>query len=883
MKVRSIIMLFTVFAFVMSIKAQESGENPIKKLFLDQLSLFPQEKIYVQTDRSEYLSGEIIWFRVHLVDAVFLKQANASRYVYIELIDPANYLVERTKLRPDSTGCFYGNIKLKDDLGEGHYLLRAYTRFMQNVGEDYFFTKLVYITSPVSERVSVDIKYAAFGNAINAEIQFLSKAGNEKVIPEQCVIFHGGKAALNEKTVSFKEQIGHCYFSEKEINKERTFQLQAVINGKIYKKYFKIPYLKKSFDVSFFPEGGYAPVSTNVTMAFKSINTSGLSEDIKGQVFDDQNRLCTDFESTHLGMGIFNMYYSPGKKYYAICTNKENLSKRFNLPEPSDSAVSLKTVWEHDKLYVKLIKSPNYQLQAQTQLIAHIRGVPIYAESWDANKDYLVFNKDFFPAGIIHFLLIDKDRNILSERLVFSSQGSTFAKTNIELDKDTYKSRDKIKMSIHITDENKEPLSGNFSLAVVDSKDVNVDTTSTIISTLLLSSELRGYIEAPMSYLQKDNKKSVAALDALLMTQGWRRYDIPNLLKGKLTKDLKYPVELSEEVTGKAEGIFSALKEGNISLLALKDSVIGSSFTKPDKEGKFIFKDLEYEEGTKYIIQANTKNVSRKIFLEIDTVSYFPSLTTSVIIARKEPALNDTYLSNANKKYAVDDGMKIHNLAEVTVTAKRKSSIMTDSPYYSVMSSMVITAKDIENWHLLTVYDLLRRIPGITVSGTEVRYRGNTPMLLLDNIPTDEFDYDMLMVDDIQDAFVSPGTSMGAIFGSRGANGAIVINTKKGFVQTNKISSNIRYVKAFGYQQPIQFYSPVYGTDQEKNNGKPDYRTTIYWNPNVQIGADGITNLSFYAADTPSKYVVLLEGVSLYGHLIHQEKEILITSERRGE
>jgi len=138
----------------------------------------------------------------------------------------------------------------------------------------------------------------------------------------------------------------------------------------------------------------------------------------------------------------------------------------------------------------------------------------------------------------------------------------------------------------------------------------------------------------------------------------------------------------------------------------------------------------------------------------------------------------------------------------------------------------------------------------------------------------------MLVVDDIQDAFVTPGTTMGTVFGSRGANGAIVINTKKGFVQTNKLNSNIKYVKAVGYQQPVQFYSPAYVTEQEKNSSKPDYRTTIYWNPNVQIGADGVANLNFYAADTSSKYVVLIEGISQFGHLIHlSEKKISITSD----
>lgn len=880
MKVRLIRIVFVLLAFGTILKAQEPIENPIKKLFLDQTSLFPQEKIYVQTDRSKYLTGENIWFRVHLVDAIFLKQANASRYVYVELINPINHLVERVKLKPDSTGCFYGQIQLDDELSEGNYLVRAYTRFMQNIGENYFFTKQVYISNPISEKVFVDMKYLADGSIINSEMQFVRKNGKEKFMPDRCVVYPGGNAQGNAKTVLFKEGTGHCSFSAKEIDSERSILLQAVIEGRPYKKYFRIPNMERTFDVSFFPEGGYAPISTNLTMAFKSINTSGFSENVKGQVFDDQNQLCTEFESIHLGMGSFNMYYSPAKKYHVVCTNNENVTKRFNLPEPMDNAISLKTAWERDKLFVKVLKSPNYQLQPKTQLIAHIRGIPIYIEPWDDNKEYLVFEKDFFPAGIVHFLLVDEKRNILSERLVFSSQSSTLAKTNIELDKKTYQTRDKINMSIHITDENKEPLSGNFSLAVVDANDMSVDTTSNIISNLLLSSDLKGYIENPMSYMQKDNKRSQAALDVLLMTQGWRRYDIPNLLKEKLTKDLKYPVELSEEVTGKVEGLFSALKDGNICLLALKDSVIGTSFTKPDKEGKFIFKDLEYKDGTRYIIQANTKSGSKKVFLDVDTLNHFPSLPTQIKMTRQEPVLKDTVLSATNKNYTANAGLKMYNLSELMVTAKRKQAMTTESPYYSMTSSQVITAKEIENSHFLSVYDLLRRISGVTVIGTDVRFRGNTPMLLLDNVPTEGFDYDMLMVSDIQDAFVTPGTTMGIIFGSRGANGAIVINTKKGFVQTNKISSNIKYVKAVGYQQSVKFYSPAYETEQEKNNSKPDYRTTIYWNPNVQIGADGIANLNFYAADSPSKYVVLIEGISQFGHLIHlSDKKISIMSE----
>ena len=882
MKVRSFILFLFLFALGTILKAQDAVENPIKKLFFDQISFFPQEKIYVQTDRSRYLPGETIWFRVHLVDAVFLKQANASRYVYVELTNPTNQLVERVKLRPDSTGCFYGQILLEDELGEGGYVLRAYTQFMQNVGEDYFFTKQVYISNPVSEKVSVDIKYLPNGNAINSEIQFKRNTGKEKIIPEECLIYSDGNEKEKGKTVSFKEKTGYYSFGVREVNKERTFLLQAMIEGRKYRRYFKILSMDKTFAVSFFPEGGYAPLATNMTMAFKAINTSGLSEDVKGQVFDDQNQLCTEFESTHLGMGSFNMYYSPGKKYYVVCTNKENVSKRFNLPEPSDSAVSLKTVWEHNKLYVKVLKSPNFKLQPQTQLIAHIKGVPVYMEPWDDTKDYLTFDNDFFSTGIVHFLLIDGNRNILSERLVFSSQSSTFAKTDIELDKGKYQARNKINLSIHVTDEDEEPLSGNFSLAVVDATGMNTDTTSTIVSTLLLSSELKGYIESPMSYLQTDNKKSAAALDVLLMTQGWRRYDIPNLLKEKLTKDLKYPVESGEEVSGKVQGVFSALKEGSITLLALKDTtVIGAVLTKPDSDGKFTFKNLEYPEGTRYIIQAKTKSGSKKVFLEMDSVSHFPSLTPPIIMARKEPIMKDTIPVTTSRKYYAYDGMRIYNLGEVTVTAKRKSFTPPESPYWSITSSPVITAEEIEKWHPLSVFDVLRRIPGVTVIGTSVTFQGGSPtIVILDNIPSSLDQCDMF-VDDIQEAFVTPGIIAGIMFGPRGASGAIIIKTKRGFVQKNTINSNLKIVKALGYQQVVQFYSPVYSTEQEKNSSKPDYRTTIHWNPNVQVDSTGTVNLSFYAADIPTKYSVVLEGVSTEGHLIHSSQhEISIGSEK---
>ncbi len=861
--------------FCNSMKAQEIDTTSIENLFLEQISSYPHEKIYAQTDRSIYMSGETVWFRIHLVDALFLKQANASRYVYIELINPIGKVVERAKIRPDSTGCFYGQLQLSEELEEGNYSLRAYTRFMQNQGEDYFFHKTIYVTDPLSRKISPEISFSEDKDKIKTEIHFVNKAGNTKIIPEQCLIFPDGDPSGEGEHLSFEEGVAKCFLKSGKNAQAKNFLLQATFNNIIYNRYIDIPSSTAIFDVSFFPEGGHAQFSTEMKMAFKATNENGLSEEIKGQIFDEQGDVYTTFESSHLGMGSFRMYYLPGKKYHAICTNRENVSKRFDLPEASENSVSLKAAWNNNILRVTLTKSPDYKLPPQTQLIAHIRGAVIYAQPWDDKIGRLNFENDFFPAGIVHFLLIDESRNILSERLVFSSQSSTFAKANIIFNKEKYNTRDKIDLTIKVMDENQLPLTGNLSLSIVDKKDAGVDTTSNIISTLLLSSELKGYIESPSSYLQKNNKQSDLALDVLMMTQGWRRYNVPNILKGKITQDLQFAVESNEEVTGKVEGLFSTLKKGGISLVAVKDSVIGTSLTQPDKNGKFVFKNMEYPEGTKYIVQALTEKGSKKVFIELDPLKPFPALPKLMFNAKPKTQIKNE--SAINEKHLIEDGMRIYNLAEVLVTAKRKMDLKTKSPYYSVNSSKVLTSEDVEKGNIISIFDLLRRIPGLTVVGDEVRHRNTAPLVVLDNVPEENFDYDRLNVNDISDVFLSPPISAMPIFGGRAAGGAVVISTKKGFVERNKLNSNIQVFTPVGYEQTVEFYSPVYATQKEKDSTVRDLRTTIYWNPNVQVDSSGSAKISFYSADFPTQYGVILEGVSSEGHIIcSSEKEITI-------
>lgn len=65
----------------------------------------------------------------------------------------------------------------------------------------------------------------------------------------------------------------------------------------------------------------------------------------------------------------------------------------------------------------------------------------------------------------------------------------------------------------------------------------------------------------------------------------------------------------------------------------------------------------------------------------------------------------------------------------------------------------MLTEEDVKKGHFISTYDLLRRLPGITVTNNEVRYRFAPVMVLLDNVPEENFDFDLLDVDDIKDVF----------------------------------------------------------------------------------------------------------------------------------
>jgi hypothetical protein len=72
-----------------------------------------------------------------------------------------------------------------------------------------------------------------------------------------------------------------------------------------------------------------------------------------------------------------------------------------------------------------------------------------------------------------------------------------------------------------------------------------------------------------------------------------------------------------------------------------------------------------------------------------------------------------------------------------------------------------------------------------------------------------------------------------------------------------------------GFYKARTFYSPKY-TAANVNANIPDYRTTIFWEPNIVTSATGEASFSYFNADTRGIYRVTIEGIDANGNLGRQ-------------
>lgn len=870
--------LFTSQSFSQDIYMQNI--DSIANRFYRQSILYPQEKIYLQTDKSFYIVGENIWFRAHLINAQNHLPDSTSRYVYVELINPLNEVVKQVKVKMIN-GAYQGYVPLAEDLPDGEYSVRCYTRYMENMGEEYFFRRGIRIGGVLSALYRTEASFFYDKDKkIRVELNFKELAQDSSISPERIKIYSSKERYRTVRPDN--DGIARIKVKESELVKGSIY-IEWDYNNKLFKQYITATLPDDDYDVSFFPEGGNMVENTLNRVAFKALNSDGYGEDVTGVIVDEAGNEMGHIQSVHLGMGYF--LYVPKKetKAHAIFRNNRGVEKKVKLPEGDPNTYSLQAKWSRGNLLVSAGHSPDKTQADSLYLIVLCRGMPAFASPWDSEKDGYKIQEGALPTGVLQLLLVDRDFNPISERLVFNINKKDMANISFQTNKANHRKREEIKTSIRLSDIENKPLLANFAISVTADNDVKPDTCVNILSTLLLTSDIRGHIESPAYYFS-NKPNATDHLDILMLTQGWRRYNIVEVLKGNI-EEPKQKHELSQEISGRVKGGLLLNKDAvdyQVTLLSLGFPFFDMTTT--NKKGEFSFNYFELPDSTEYVVQARTKKGGKRAELTVKEDTY-PSVN-SIFPAKgiENHSLFERYLKKAEEKFVLENGMRMIHLKEVTVTAQveKRNKHWASSAFNEIWNS-----ERLEKTHATDIYELLRRIPGLEVEGTNrvyiSRYRrassflmASEPYILVDNMEMESSELGAIPPSQIEEIEVIKGAQT-SVFGFRGANGVILITTKIGADMTiAKDILNVKTIAPLGYQIQKEFYSPRYETKEQVNNTIADLRSTIYWKPDAETSDNGKVDLSFFSADSPGSYSVVMEGVTSEGRLIYGVEKISI-------
>lgn len=855
---------------------------------------YPAEKVYLHFDKPYYSVADTIWFKAYLTMEVHVP-SQLSKILYVDVMNSRDSLVQSLKL-PVTNGVATGNIPLNKGLYyQGNYHIKAYTLWMVNFDADYFFSKTIPVGEAIDKQLLTNFSYKNTQNdksqVIDAVVQFrnnenvplANKQVSWEVLSNFDVVSKGKGTTDAGGTLKIKiDPKKNGPITDGELKTEL-----LIAENNIETATFKLRPVKSDFDVQFFPEGGDLISGVAIRVGFKAINSVGQGVDIKGTVTDNSGAAVTSFNSTHLGMGSFYLNADAAKTYKANITFRDGTSKSFELPKALGSGVTLQVnSLDPKELQVKILANDPYFAANKGKtmfLVATNSGIICYAAKTKLNGQLTSAKiaKDKFPSGIVQVTLFSESGVPVAERLSFNYP-SALTTVSLKTDLPAYKPRQKVKLSVSAKDAG-QPMEGSFSISVTDEQKVpvNEDNEVTILSALLLTSDLKGYIEKPNYYFSKPDEKKVMALDELMLSQGYRRFNYKDLLAGKFP-----PIKLFPEQDMRLSGTLRdrtgmPVRKGLLRLTVTGTTYAAEAESRPN--GTFVFPKLNFPDSSEVVINAKYAANGSSLMVLMDgqagpPVTRNPNFPDEV--SNIDSALAP-YLSNSKRQYSY-----LRTLKEVKIEGgKVKRPSHNDHSALSGLGNINVYTIDGERFRGCNNFALCLQGQATGLTFYEDKFYvsrdyqagSRVPVqIFLNGNAVDYFGLTVVKAEEVESVEVFTKDELGTIDRQYNTKGVLVVNTKAP-VKGTKISlaqlkqmipeANLVKFKPKGFAKQREFYSPKYVNAASTYNFN-DLRTTIYWNPKVETGAAELPPLEYYNADGNGTYRAVIEGVDKNGNVV---------------
>ena len=591
---------------------------------------------------------------------------------------------------------------------------------------------------------------------------------------------------------------------------------------------------------SFFPEGGYLIDGIPTKVAFKARDEKGMPAKVKG-VLQENGKEIARLETVHDGMGFVFMLPRKGASYKAVLSD----GREFPFAEVVSSGLSVHLRKQTDEYLEFLLSQPKGAAAQAIKLEGKMRGGLCCTATGTLSEKLKIRIplKEFPMQGIAEFTLYNTDGQPMAERLVYIHPER---KLHIELNTDSarYFTRGKGKLNVKVTDEVGNPVQAHLGLSIFDRAYQNELNPENMLSYCYLSTEIKGNIHNPAYYFDSNNKDRQAALDLLLLTQGWRRYVWEKANTATLADCF-----LSDEIKGKQ--IIGKKKQKELAnggqLIQVSGPSTKSQFIIVDSLGRFTVSTdqmIALRGGYVYLKSMLDKDeykpsiVVEESFYKADSLrkscqSFFACMNPSLVVS--DLALDYPVISQDSSIL----------LSEITVTGK-KGRIFRDKMMGRLDS---LAQMDLNSVYVCTTCNyLINYRTDYSAHHNELgkcRAEGRKPPVWGKTYEIAKFKYNAsgshFIVEDRQTVIYQG-----------------VVYTEEELLRMN----NLWRVK--GYYGTREFYQP---DELDMQSPLPDARNVLLWKPDIITDEKGEAEVEFFCSDINTSFVGVIEGTDGLGNL----------------
>lgn len=858
--------------FATAAVAQQTQQDRILDGFARMYANSLQEKVYVMTDKPYYSAGERIWLRGWVVDAVSHTGQTPTNYLYVDLLDAGDNLVQRIKIKRDSTG-FSNAIDLPSDIKAGSYALVAYTQWQTNWSQDFFYRRRIEIGNSIDDVVMHDVSYVLSDDSTaTAIVKFYNFDGDYAGYKVQCTEKRGDKRDRNfTLRTDSRGQIRIEYTPIEGALGEIDLHLE--VPNRNFTTTLLLPNLDNSIHVGFMPEGGDLVAGAKQRVAFKAIGADGYGRDVVGALYDDSGAVVCPIATAHLGMGAFEFTPQGDRRYYVEVEYDER-KLRFGLPRAKSGVCALRAERQGDKWQCELLSNEGFD-RSNLGALVHSRGVLVYLV--DEVADGFSIPESVLLDGISQVAVYDRTTGqIYSERLLFRHPAEMLSAVT-RTAAPVLSKRQKVSLDIKVVNASGEAVSGDYAVAVTDKRMVHrSDADDNIVSSLLLTSDLAGYVENPSDYFTTAREQ----VDLLMMTQGWRRFDIGAVIRDSLPQPT-IGFEQTQAIEGRVFNAFNREPKG-------AQLVVHNSYTNrfehfelgEERNGKFRIEGLNFPDSTIFTVSALNRK-GQNYVLSVDLKEPRLPVAHSNIIPRLnegkiEDYIPDEYLNTNKERYYQEGGMRVIDIEEIVVTAKPLES----SVFKGVMPIHELPVAKFAKTHA-TAWDLALKLHGVfampdgtfvtrekrgVITMTEILGSEDVnlspamnvvPKIYVDDMETPIDELLQIPSEDVVSVSLVPSYRVGLYGPDDHPQSLIFYKLKPDHLRKYRVNPSMNAISPLGYKPAVEYYQPKYDVPNQ-----PDLRTTVAWVPSVKLDDEGRATIEFYTADRTANYDVVIEGIT---------------------